>query len=298
MEAHSNVVQVSTFESKKRHTALEQKVQEHEKEIKDSYKGHIKRYLTYCEDTGQQASIASMLDYLEYAITEQKIKKTTWELRLVAIRRYLAVTQEIDFQTEAQVSKTLKYLRKLFEAEGNEKQLLLQGKSAIGKQEVLDVINGLPVREKAITLVNLITANRPSEMVRLKVEDFDLDARTVNVWLKKQKTWHNKRITQEVVKAVKAYIRAYKLKPSDYFVGRVYKGGIYASEGISEIGYTKSLQKWTGLTAYNFRKSQVVSMHENGADLPTIAKQTGHKSLEVLSKHYLSVSHSTVDKYL
>lgn len=42
--------------------------------------------------------------------------------------------------------------------------------------------------------------NRPSEMVRLKIEDFDLDARTVNVWLKKQKTWHNKRVTQDVVK--------------------------------------------------------------------------------------------------
>lgn len=97
---------------------------------------------------------------------------------------------------------------------------------------------------------------------------------------------------------MKDYIKAYGLKPSDYFVGRVYKGGRYASEGISEIGYTKSLQKWTGLTAYNFRKSQVVAMHERGADLPTIAKQTGHKSLEVLAKHYLSVSDSTVDKYL
>lgn len=67
---------------------------------------------------------------------------------------------------------------------------------------------------------------------------------------------------------------------------------------ISETGYWKSLQRWTGLTGYNFRKSQVVAMHEAGADLSTIAKQTGHKSLETLVEHYLAVSDSTLDKYL
>ncbi|MBF6633859.1 MAG: hypothetical protein ITG06_07240 [Planococcus sp. (in: Bacteria)] len=30
---------------------------------------------------------------------------------------------------------------------------------------------------------------------------------------------------------------------------------------ISEIGYTKVLTKWTGLTGYNFRKSQFVTIH-------------------------------------
>ena len=160
------------------------------------------------------------------------------------------------------------------------------------------MIYQLPIRERAITYVNLITANRPSEMVRMRIKDFNLEGRFVSVYLEKQSKWHNKRLTQDVVKVIREYIRTYKLKPDDYFVGRVYKGGRYESVEISEIGYTKALTKWTGLTGYNLRKSQVVAMHEAGADLPTIAKQTGHKSLEVISKHYLSVSDSTVDKFL
>jgi len=39
-----------------------------------------------------------------------------------------------------------------------------------------------------------------------------------------------------------------------------------------------------------------VAMHAAGADLPTIAKQTGHKSLETLVQHYLTVSETTNDK--
>ena len=52
--------------------------------------------------------------------------------------------------------------------------LVLKGISALDKNEVLELINSLQVRKNAITLVNLITANLPSEMVRLKIEDFDI----------------------------------------------------------------------------------------------------------------------------
>ncbi len=117
--------------------------------------------------------------------------------------------------------------------------------------------------------------------------------------MKKQKRWHTKRLTKDVINAIELYINEYGLRADDYFVGRVYKNGRYESTAISEIGYCKALQRWTGgLTGYNFRKSQVVAMHAAGADLPTIAQQTGHKSLETLVQHYLTVSETTLDKYL
>ncbi|RST59933.1 hypothetical protein D5F11_009480 [Siminovitchia terrae] len=90
----------------------------------------------------------------------------------------------------------------------------------------------------------------------------------------------------------------YKLKPGDYFVGEVSQIGEYKSRAISETAYRKNLKKWTGYAPYNFRKTQVLSMHVAGADLSTIAKQTGHKSLETIDKHYLEVSDPTLDKYL
>jgi len=42
----------------------------------------------------------------------------------------------------------------------------------------------------------------------------------------------------------------------------------------------------------------VVAMHAAGADLPTIARQTGHQSLDTLIQYYLTVSEMTIDKYL
>lgn len=292
------LVQKHSFETRRRHAELEQIVEEKEKEIKPGYQTQINLFLEYCTATDQPVNVTAMLDYLYTSITEQLVKKTTWEFRLVAIRRYLTVTQGINFAEQPQAKSTLKALRAFFKEEGRAGQIRLEGKAAVNKLELVEMVGQLPVREKAITLINLVTANRPSEMVRLRIKDFNLEGRFVSVYLEKQSIWHNKRLTSDAVRAVRDYIRTYKLKGDDFFVGRVYKNGRYESVEISEIGYTKSLQKWTGLTAYNFRKTQVVAMHEAGADLPTIAKQTGHKSLEVLAKHYLSVSDSTVDKYL
>lgn len=292
------LIHKESFETRKRHAELQKFVLEKEKEIKPGYQSQIKLFLEYCAATDQPVNVTAMLDYLYVSITEQLVKKTTWELRVVAIRRHLTVTQEIKFAEQPQVSSTLKALRAMFKEEGRADQIRLEGKAAVDKTELLTMMDKLPVRAKAITLINLITANRPSEMVRLRIKDFNLEGRFVSVYLEKQSKWHNKRLHPEAVKAVRDYIRAYKLKGDDFFVGRVYKGGRYESKEVSEAAYTKSLQKWMGLTGYNFRKSQVVAMHEAGADLPTIAKQTGHKSLEVISKHYLSVSDSTVDRYL
>lgn len=292
------VIQKQSFETRKRHLERRSRIEEKNNEIPVRYEGDIRRYLAYCVETDQHDDPESMLDYMYVSLKVHKVKKNTWERRLAAIRKHLAVIHQIDFRTLPEVAKELSVMRKMFSEEQHASQVRLQGKSAVDKGELVEMINKLPVREKAITLVNLITANRPSEMVRLKVENFDLEGRTVSIYLKKQATWHNKRLTQEAVKAVRDYIKAYKLSPSDYFVGRTFRGGHYQSAVMSEIGYTKALQKWTGLTGYNFRKSQVLAMHEKGADLPTIAKQTGHKSLEVLSKHYLAVSDTTVDKFL
>jgi len=293
------LLRTESFRTKQRHAERKQRVKENESRIPERYEGDIRRYLEFCGETYQEDGVEAMLDYLHVSLNEHRVKKNTWERRLAAVKKHLAVTQGIDFKTMPEVSKGIKSMRMDYKEEENAKLVQLTGKSPVMKDELLNTIHGLTdVRAKAVCLVNLVTANRPSEMVRLKIEDFDLDGRFVRVYLKKQRTWHNKRLTLDAVKAVKAYIRKYNLKGNDYFVGRVNKHGTYESAEMTEVGYSKALQRWTGLTGYNFRKTQVVSMHEAGADLATIARQTGHKSLETIAKHYLTVSDSTVDKYL
>ena len=66
-----------------------------------------------------------------------------------------------------------------------------RGVRAENQQDVLQLIDRYDtskkadIRKRAICLVNLTTANRPSEMVRLKMSDFDLEKRSVWVMMKK-----------------------------------------------------------------------------------------------------------------
>lgn len=294
----NNIVRTYDFENKKRHTQRQEVIQEKEKEIPPKYKYDIQSYIDYCKFTNQKENVSSLLDYLYISLVDEKIKKTTWERRLAAIKKHLSISFNVNFTSDSVEMKEISVMRKLYHEENYKDLIQVKGKSAVNKQDLLDLIRELPVRAKAICLVNLITANRPNEMIRLKIKDFNLEQNYVSVYLKKQKVWKNKRLTQEAVASVKSYLRFYNLKPDDYFVGRVFKNDRFKSVEASESGYRYMLNKWIGLTAYNLRKTQVADMHKKGADLPTIAKQTGHKSLEVLSKHYLDVSDSTIDKYL
>ncbi len=287
-----------TLETQKRYQNRKIHIEKKMEEIPKQYEGDIQRYKNYCCSTGQVIGAEAMLDYLYISLTEQQVKKTTWERRLAAIRKFLNVIHKIDFKGEAGVAYELSGIRKMYQEDQYAHLTQIRGKSAIDKKELTNMLYRLPIRAKAICLVNLVTANRPSEMVRLKINDFDLKNRCVHVYLKKQKRWHTKRLTPEIIHAIDVYIREYHLKADNYFVGRVYKNGRYESTAISEIGYYQFLQRWTGLTGYNFRKSQVVAMHAAGADISTIAQQTGHQSLETLIQHYLTVSEGTIDKYL
>lgn len=293
-----NLIRKQDFDNKRRHQTRQLHIKEKSTEIPERYENDIKLFINYCSMTEQEINSESMLDYLYVSLVEEAIKKNTWERRLAAVKKFLSVKYDVDFLKEVEFLKEIKVMRDFYKEEQYSDLIQVKGKSPVNKDELLDNIRELPIRAKSICFVNLITANRPNEMTRMKIKDFDLEASFVSVFLRKQRVWHNKRLTQESIKFVREYIRKYKLKADDYFVGRVYKNGRYESTQISETAYRNSLKKWTGLTGYNFRKTQVVSMHEAGADLPTIAKQTGHRSLETITKHYLEVTDSTVDKFL
>lgn len=296
MGIENNVIRKKDFENRKRLQERENYIESKKREISDGYKSDILNFIKYCVSSEQEENLATLMDYLYISILEERVKKTTWEKRLVGIRKYLAV--EKGELPSDHFKESIEELRKMFLEEGNEDLRKLEGKAPVDKDMLLERINKLGTRERAICLVNLVTANRPSEMVRLQIQDFDLGGNNVSVYLKKQKEWHNKRLTEEVSRAVANYIDEYGLKKKDYFVGRVYKHGRFEGSQVSETAYRDMLKKWTMMSPYNFRKTQVSSMHLAGADLSTIAVQTGHKSLQTLDDHYLKVTNHKVDKYL
>lgn len=116
--------------------------------------------------------------------------------------------------------------------------------------------------------------------------------------LKKQGEMKEKRLTLECVQAVQKYITVCDLQQEDYFVGAADKWGNHTSRQISEISYNQSIHAWLGFAPYTFRKTQITAMYNNGADIPTIAKQSGHKSQQTILEHYINLKTSDVDEYL
>lgn len=294
----ADLVSVSTFKNQKRYQEREHFIQQRKKHISSGYNSDIKQYQNYCSQSGQPEGLESMLDYLFVSIIQQRVKKNTWVKRLSALKRYFTVSYAIDFDNEGIVLKDIAYIRRLYHNEEYKDLNRARGKQRVNYDDLIGLIIDLPVREKAICLVNLITTSRPSEMVAIKMMDFNFDDNSVSIYLKKQKKWVEKRLNQLTMRAVKEYKSKYKLKDEDYFVGQVLKNGAYRSKQISTDAYRKFLRKMIGLAPYNLRKTQVSSMHDKGADLQTIIKQTGHSSTQTLAEHYLKVSDKTVDKYL
>lgn len=259
------------------------------------YEGDFKRFQQYADSKGLEVSFSALESYLLDTVTSG-LKLNTFNRRSAAVKHFLVnVLNQVESDEQ---NKRIAFLRQRYNDTDHTEQKKVKGQSAQPKDEVLALIDKLDTRARAISLFNLITASRPSEMVSIQIKHFDLSNRSVDIYLKKQKEWHTKRFTLEVVNAIRAYIQEYKLDGESYLVGKVDKHGNYSSVEISDIAYRKSIHKWLGFAPYTLRKTQVSAMHENGADLATIAKQSGHKNLETINKHYLSVNDKTIDRYL
>ena len=268
----------------------------------EMYEPNFKPFATFCDQHFLPLDFDSLELYLHESITKERVRLSTFNRRLAGVKYWLI--NKYGLIMTADQNNQIKLLRQLYNEEEFLRLKPMKGKRAEQQSDVLRLIDRYDtnqksdIRKRAISLVNLITANRPSEMVRLKISDFDLENRTVNVMLKKQGDMKEKRLTLECVQAVKKYIQEFELQPDDYFVGAADKWGNYTSRQISEISYNQAIQSWLGFAPYTFRKTQITTMYQKGADIPTIAKQSGHKSHQTIMQHYINVRTNDVDEFL
>lgn len=295
MIENKNVIRSSEFENVRRRRMREKDIEESQK-IPEAYKYEINAFRNFCDETEQEENFDSMLDFLYVSLVDEQVKISSWNKRMYAIKKYIEF-HNLDSYNE-EIRNEVKNIRDLYKGEENKDLTKTEGKSHMDKEELLQMIAKLDTRAKAICMVNLVTASRPSEMVRIQIKHIDLDGRNVSIYLKKQKDWFYKRIDLEAVVALQEYIKEYGLTDDDYLVGREDKHGNYTSAEVSEYAYRKMLRRWLGVSPYTLRKTQVTHMHTMGADLKTIASQTGHQDLTTLSEHYLNVPSTTIDKYL
>lgn len=262
----------------------------------ERYKGDYKLFQKYCDETNQELSGETLVFFLHYSLVEQNVKKNTFNRRYFACKKMLELDGVELKQEEIDI---IKKLRKQYRNEEYAKKAIVKGKGAVDSSELLAEIHALgDVRAKAILLVQFYTGCRPSEMVLLKMNDFQFEQNIVNVYLKKQRQAIEKRLPNVCVEAIKKYAAKYNLKDDMYFVGCVDKHDNYTSREISLAGYNELLKRQLGHSAYVYRKSLVRHMFKKGADVSVIQLQTGHKSVRTITEHYLDVDKGVLDDYL
>lgn len=280
----------------------EQSIRKLKMRKKKMYAPDFKLFMQFCEINELPTDFESMEYYLHQSITVQQVRLSTFNRRAAGVKYWLMNNYKMK-QTLGQEER-IRILRQMYNEEEYLRLKPMRGIRAENQNDVLRLIekfdtNRKPdIRKRAICLVNLITANRPSEMVRLKISDFDLPNRSVWVMLKKQGEMKEKRLTLECIQAVEKYIAVCGLQQEDYFVGAADKWGNHTSRQISEISYNQSIHAWLGFAPYTFRKTQITAMYKKGADIPTIAKQSGHRSQQTIMEHYINLKTSDVDEYL
>ncbi|PZX02902.1 integrase/recombinase XerC [Psychrobacillus insolitus] len=268
----------------------------------EMYAPDFKQFEVFCERHLLPIDFDSLELYLHESITIQQVRLSTFNRRLAGVKYWL--TTKFNQQQSLEQEERVRLLRQLYNEETFLRLKPQRGVRAESQQDVLRLIDRYDtnkkadIRKRAICLVNLITANRPSEMVRLKMSDFDLENRSVWVMMKKQGEMKEKRLTLECVQSVSKYIQTCELQPEDYFVGASDKWGNHTSRQIHEDSYNQSIHAWLGFAPYTFRKTQITAMYNKGADIPTIAKQSGHKSHQTIMEHYINLKSSDVDEFL
>lgn len=295
-----SIIRLNHFQDEKR--IKEIKGLTKEKKKKD-YEGEFNLFKKWCSVNHYTIDFCWAEKYILNEIEIKGIKLNTMNRKVAALRFYLS---EVHDQIEPEeFSDSIKAMRDLYNFEPylkrkgiNPVTFAMQKEEALSLIDKYDTDNPEDIRIYAICLVNLITANRPSEMVRLRIKDFDFSRREVAVKLVKQKTLHRKRLTMAAIFAVQKYISSFKLTPEDFFVGKVDKWGNYSSVQINPNTYRQNIKKWINVAPYTLRKTQITNMHRNKADLATIARQSGHKSVQTISEHYIKLDSADLDDYI
>lgn len=174
------------------------------------------------------------------------------------------------------------------------------------KEDVLAMVNGLTgikgIRDRALLLVGFAGAFRRSELVGLAVEDVEFAKQGLLIQLTRSKTdaeGRGRRVAIPYARGAVCAVHALQtwLEESGITTGLIFRG-ITRHGKICEVGLTpqavalvvKERAQTAGLdpskySGHSLRAGLVTSAAQAGVPAHKIQQQTGHKSLEMLSRY-------------
>jgi integrase/recombinase XerD len=238
---------------------------------RENYIPHIRSFLKYLGD--KQVAHCNSKDFQNY-LDNYKFSSVSQQNQVINAIRFLY-----------KYGLDRKYDKVSFQRPRSEKKLPL----SIKKEYLLEKINGIQnSKHKAIIALAYSTGMRVSEVVNLKIEDFDLESNLIFIRNGKGR----KDRVVPLSGTVRGLLRLYwdEYKPICYvFNGS--KGGRYSARSCNEI-----VKKYLGekFHFHTLRHSALTNLAENQVNLSVIQKIAGHSSPKT-SSLYIHLSNNSLN---
>jgi len=165
----------------------------------------------------------------------------------------------------------------------------------LSKKEIGEIIKSTNnLKHKAILFTIYFAGLRLGELLNLKIEDIDSEAKKIHIRQSKGKKDRYVMLSDKALELLREYFKRYK--PKDYlFEGQ--KGGKYSPKSVQSV-FKRSLQK-AGIkkkaTVHSLRHSFATHLLDDGTDIRYIQELLGHKRLET-TQIYTHVSSYSINQ--
>ncbi len=241
-----------------------------------SYILHVGMYLEYLSGWGLRPSIESAKKFLSYLIEEEDYKPTSISAVKAALVFYLKYVRSIKVSEDD--IPTPKREKKL--------------PTVLTKEEVKALINAAEKeRDKMIVLMLYSTGLRVSELVKLRVKDFDLNERILYVKGGKGKKDRIVVLGEKMASILKAYFNKHNLIGEDFVFFSKHKRNHISVRLVQKI--IQKLREEAGIkkevTPHVLRHTFATHLLEQGENLRKIQELLGHANLQT-TQIYTKVS--------
>lgn len=238
----------------------------------ESYLNDICRFIEYIKKPIEQADSSDIRSYMTY-LTESGRKRSTIARNFYALRVFFDYLVNVEKLIKASPVEEIKI-------DTREKSLpKALSKSNINK--ILEVVKGESLKNRLIVELLYGLGGRVSEIVKLKVEDFDFNDCYVKLIGKGDKERHNP-IHQGCIELLQLYLKANGIT-SGYIFPK--KGN--PNEHMDRASVTQLVKRIADragvdrnlVSAHVFRHSFATHLLDNGCDMALVQEYLGHEDI-------------------
>jgi len=242
-----------------------------------SYIFSVKQFLTYRQNNFQKINSDIMMKYLLKLQAKWYANKT--------IHKHICAIKTFYLQI-------LWYRIKLNFSYPKTSQKLPVVLSRTEIQSILDNISN--IKHKTMVAISYGAGLRVSEVVKLKVQDVDLENLTLHIRLSK---WNKSRISIVSEKLVSDLRALCEVKKGEDYLFSSEQGGCLHTRSLQNVFHKAIKKAWIkkDATFHSLRHSFATHLIENGVDVTYIQKLLGHSNVRT-TMIYTQVSNSMLQK--